>query len=188
MQFKLVLLGESGVGKSSLAVRFAKGRFHEHHELTVGTAFLTKTLNLRDAAFKLEIWDTAGQEQYRSVAPMYYRKAKAAIIVYDITKRATFEHAKEWVLEVREKEPSALIVLVGNKSDLKQHQKVESEEAAAYATENGLFSMETSAKTGDNVEEMFLTLSKKLIEDQEEHYGHNGIWLGHDDVVKKCCI
>ena len=188
MQFKLVLLGESGVGKSSLAVRFAKGRFHEHHDLTVGTAFLTKTLNLHDTTFKLEIWDTAGQELYRSVAPMYYRKAKAAIVVYDITKRATFERAKKWVLEVREKEQSALIVLVGNKGDLKQHQMVESREAATYTEENGLLFMETSAKTGENVEEMFLALSKKLTDDQENDYGPNGIWLGHDGVVKKCCI
>ncbi|PIO58398.1 Ras family protein [Teladorsagia circumcincta] len=88
-QFKLVLLGESAVGKSSLVLRFVKGQFHEYQESTIGAAFLTQTVCLDDATVKFEIWDTAGQERYHSLAPMYYRGAQAAIVVYDITNQAS---------------------------------------------------------------------------------------------------
>merc|ERR1712065_7596 len=96
-QFKLVLLGESAVGKSSLVLRFVKGQFHEYQESTIGAAFLTQTVCLDDTTVKFEIWDTAGQERYHSLAPMYYRGAQAAIVVYDITNTDTFNRAKAWV-------------------------------------------------------------------------------------------
>lgn len=89
-QFKLVLLGESSVGKSSLVLRFVKGQFHEFQESTIGAAFLTQTVQIDDTTVKFEIWDTAGQERYHSLAPMYYRGAQAAIVVYDITNKETF--------------------------------------------------------------------------------------------------
>jgi len=100
-QFKLVLLGESAVGKSSLVLRFVKGQFHEFQESTIGAAFLTQTVCLDDTTVKFEIWDTAGQERYHSLAPMYYRGAQAAIVVYDITNADTFERAKQWVKELQ---------------------------------------------------------------------------------------
>ncbi|CAK1549580.1 unnamed protein product [Leptosia nina] len=118
-QFKLVLLGESAVGKSSLVLRFVKGQFHEYQESTIGAAFLTQTLCLDDTTVKFEIWDTAGQERYHSLAPMYYRGAQAAIVVYDITNQDTFGRAKNWVKELqRQASPSIVIALAGNKNDL----------------------------------------------------------------------
>ena len=100
-QFKLVLLGESAVGKSSMALRFVNGRFSEFQENTIGAAYLTKSVVIDDNAVKFEIWDTAGQERYNSLAPMYYRGAQAAIVVYDITNADTFERAKSWVKELQ---------------------------------------------------------------------------------------
>lgn len=167
-QFKLVLLGESAVGKSSLVLRFVKGQFHEFQESTIGAAFLTQTLCLDDTTVKFEISDTAGQERYHSLAPMYYRGAQAAIVVYDITNADTFTRAKNWVKELqRQARPDIVIALAGNKSDLGQRRVVEYEEAAAYAEENGLLFMETSAKNANNVNEIFLAIARKLPRDQD---------------------
>jgi small GTP-binding protein len=162
-QFKLVLLGESAVGKSSLVLRFVKGQFHEFQESTIGAAFLTQTLVLDDTTVKFEIWDTAGQERYHSLAPMYYRGAQAAIVVYDITNADTFTRAQNWVKELqRQARPDIVIALSGNKSDLAQRRMVEYEEANAYAEENGLLFMETSAKNANNVNEIFLAIARRL--------------------------
>ncbi|XP_021562741.1 ras-related protein Rab-5C isoform X1 [Carlito syrichta] len=125
-QFKLVLLGESAVGKSSLVLRFVKGQFHEYQESTIGAAFLTQTVCLDDTTVKFEIWDTAGQERYHSLAPMYYRGAQAAIVVYDITNTDTFARAKNWVKELqRQASPNIVIALAGNKADLASKRAVE---------------------------------------------------------------
>lgn len=162
-QFKLVLLGESAVGKSSLVLRFVKGQFHEFQESTIGAAFLTQTVCLDETTVKFEIWDTAGQERYHSLAPMYYRGAQAAIVVYDIQSQDTFARAKTWVKELqRQASPNIVIALAGNKADLANKRMVEYDEAQAYAEDNGLLFMETSAKTAMNVNEIFLAIAKKL--------------------------
>jgi len=167
-QFKLVLLGESAVGKSSLVLRFVKGQFHEFQESTIGAAFLTQTVCLDDTTVKFEIWDTAGQERYHSLAPMYYRGAQAAIVVYDITNTDTFARAKTWVRELqRQARPDIVIALAGNKSDLGTRRTVEYEEANAYSEENGLLFMETSAKNANNVNEIFLAIARKLPRDSD---------------------
>jgi len=167
-QFKLVLLGESAVGKSSLVLRFVKGQFHEYQESTIGAAFLTQTVCLDDTTVKFEIWDTAGQERYHSLAPMYYRGAQAAIVVYDITNPDTFERAKNWVKELQRQARSDIVIaLAGNKSDLANRRMVEYDEASNYAEENSLLFMETSAKNANNVNEIFLEIARKLPRDAD---------------------
>eukprot|EP00299_Pterocystis_sp_00344_P002352 c12665_g1_i1.p1 GENE.c12665_g1_i1~~c12665_g1_i1.p1 ORF type:complete len:213 (+),score=36.50 c12665_g1_i1:48-641(+) len=162
-QFKLVLLGDMAVGKSSLVVRFVKGQFFDYQESTIGAAFLTHTITVDDVAVKFDIWDTAGQERYQALAPMYYRGASAAVVVYDITNDESFHRAKKWIKELqRHGIPNIVIALAGNKYDLNSKRKVETEEAQAYADENGIFFLETSAKTAYNVQEIFLGIAKKL--------------------------
>ncbi|GIL47256.1 hypothetical protein Vafri_4118 [Volvox africanus] len=158
---KLVLLGEMGSGKSSLVLRYVKGQFFDYQASTVGAAFLTKTLP--ELNVKFEIWDTAGQERYHSLAPMYYRGAAAAIIVYDITSPDSFTRAKSWVRELqRQGNPAMIMALAGNKADLESQRAVSVEEAQAYAAENGLYYLETSAKTAANVNELFEEIARKL--------------------------
>ena len=162
-QFKLVLLGESAVGKSSLVLRFVKGQFLDYQESTIGAAFLTQTVCLNDTTVKFEIWDTAGQERYHSLAPMYYRGAQAAIVVYDITNAESFDRAKNWVKELqRQGNPNIVISLAGNKIDLESRRAVATDVAQSYADENGILLMETSAKTAANVNELFVAIAKKL--------------------------
>mmetsp|Transcript_30967 Transcript_30967/g.74789 ORF Transcript_30967/g.74789 Transcript_30967/m.74789 type:complete len:158 (-) Transcript_30967:577-1050(-) len=126
-------------------------------------AFLTQTVQLDDSTVKFEIWDTAGQERYRSLAPMYYRGASAAIVVYDITNPDSFAGAKSWVKELQRRgDPNVVIALAGNKADLESRRKVEFEEANAYAEENGILHLETSAKNANNVQPLFVDIAKKL--------------------------
>lgn len=172
--FKLVLLGDASVGKSCLVVRFAKGEFYENQEPTIGAAFMTQTVQLNNTtSVKFEIWDTAGQERYRSLAPMYYRGAAAAVIVFDLTSKDSFEGAKTWVTELQGvSQPENLVIaLCGNKADLvstdsnggsSNMRQVDSETAQDYAESSGILYLETSAKSGQNVQEVFMEIARRL--------------------------
>mmetsp|Transcript_33866 Transcript_33866/g.95315 ORF Transcript_33866/g.95315 Transcript_33866/m.95315 type:complete len:208 (+) Transcript_33866:80-703(+) len=161
---KLVLLGDANVGKSSIVLRFAKDKFYERTEGTIGAAFLTKSLPVgKTNIVRFEIWDTAGQERYHSLAPMYYRDAKLAIVVYDITCMASFERAKSWVAELRETAPKEIIIaLVGNKCDLDDSREISTQEVSQYARSNELIFKESSARSGLNIMELFMTLAQKV--------------------------
>ena len=151
------------MGKSSLVLRFVKKQFFDYQESTIGAAFLTQTVHVDGYTVKFEIWDTAGQERYHSLAPMYYRGAAAAVVVYDITSAASFQRAKSWVKELqRQANPNIVIALAGNKLDLEQSRQVELSEAQQYAQEQSIDLFETSAKSNHNVTEIFQQIARKL--------------------------
>ena len=163
----MVLLGEQAVGKTSLTLRFTNDTFIPDQPATIGAAFMSKTMQLDDETIKLEIWDTAGQERYRSLTPMYYRGARAALVVYDITNFKSFEQAKSWIEELhRQAKPDIVIALAGNKSDSASNRSVTYDQALIYAEKNNLIFLETSAKTGHNVNEIFVAISKKISQDE----------------------
>lgn len=164
---KLVLLGESAVGKSSLVLQFVKGQFDDYRESTIGAAFLTQTVPVSSGNFiKFEIWDTAGQERYKSLAPMYYRSAHAAVVVYDITSAPSLVKARSWIAELqRQADPGIVVMLVGNKLDLAEaggQRQVSTEEAQKFADEEGLMFMEVSAKTAQGVKEVFDKIAERM--------------------------
>jgi small GTP-binding protein len=143
--------------------RFARGDFYEFQEPTIGAAFMTQTISLKDVNVKFEIWDTAGQERYRSLAPMYYRGAAAAVVVYDITSVESFEGAKRWVTELKGMQsPGVIIALAGNKVDQESRRVIDTETAASFARDEGILFMETSAKTGQNVIDLFNEIANRL--------------------------
>ena len=160
---KLILLGESQVGKSSLLMQFAKGQNKQLQDATIGAAFLTQNISLDEGIVKFEIWNTAGQDRYHSLAPMYYRSAKAALIVYDITRMETFNRAKLWVKELRRvASPEIVIALAGNSLGSNSSRTVAYEEANAYAEEYGLLFKEISEKDTRNVTEVFLEIAQRV--------------------------
>ncbi|KAI0081455.1 GTPase [Panus rudis PR-1116 ss-1] len=157
--FKVVLIGDSGVGKSNLLSRFTRNEFNLESKSTIGVEFATRSLNIDGKNIKAQIWDTAGQERYRAITSAYYRGAVGALLVYDISKHATYVNVTRWLKELRDHADSNIVImLVGNKSDLKHLRAVPTEEAKAFATENGLSFIETSALDASNVEAAFQTI------------------------------
>jgi len=157
--FKVVLIGDSGVGKSNLLSRFTRNEFNLESKSTIGVEFATRSINVDGKTVKAQIWDTAGQERYRAITSAYYRGAVGALLVYDIAKHATYVNVTRWLKELRDHADSNIVImLVGNKSDLKHLRAVPTEEAKAFATENGLSFIETSALDASNVEGAFQTI------------------------------
>ena len=132
--FKIVLIGDSGVGKSNLLLRYSKNQFSEDQNVTIGVEFASKTLKIENSFVKTQIWDTAGQERYRAITQAYYRNALGALMVYDITSYDSYRSIKKWMREVKDNsENGVLLILIGNKSDLKDQREVRYEEAQKFA-------------------------------------------------------
>uniref|UniRef100_A0A2P2JMU2 Ras-related protein Rab11D n=1 Tax=Rhizophora mucronata TaxID=61149 RepID=A0A2P2JMU2_RHIMU len=161
--FKVVLIGDSAVGKSQILSRFARNEFNLDSKATIGVEFQTRTLVIQHKSVKAQIWDTAGQERYRAVTSAYYRGAVGAMMVYDITKRQTFEHIPRWLEELRgHADKNIVIILIGNKTDLENQRAVPTEDATEFAQKEGLFFLETSALEATNVENAFLTVLTEI--------------------------
>eukprot|EP00891_Asterochloris_glomerata_P007985 jgi/Astpho2/7985/Aster-06575 len=167
---KLVLLGDSGVGKSCLVTQYARGSFDPDSRVTVGAAFMSQTVQLpEERSVKFEIWDTAGQERYASLANLYYRGANAACIVFDITNSESFKKAQHWANELQRNTSSSIVVmLVGNKKDLVSARAVQGEEAQEYADRMGMLFIEASAKSAEGVKDIFEILATKVLESQQQ--------------------
>ncbi|XP_063220637.1 ras-related protein Rab-37-like isoform X3 [Bacillus rossius redtenbacheri] len=164
MVHKTILLGDSGVGKTSLLVQFDTGRFQSgNFSATVGIGFTNKVVTVDGSKVKLQIWDTAGQERFRSVTHAYYRDAHALLLLYDVTSKTSFDNIRAWLGEIREyAQDDVVIMLLGNKADSGAEREVHQDEGHRLAREYNVAFMETSAKTGMNVELTFMTVARRL--------------------------
>ncbi|ESO00149.1 hypothetical protein HELRODRAFT_83286 [Helobdella robusta] len=178
-QFRLILVGDSMVGKSSLLRYFTEGIFDDSCEPTMGVDFFARLVDIKpNVRVKLQIWDTAGQERFRSITRSYYRDSVGVLLVYDITRRKTFEHLEGWLEESRLTivPHKAVYVVVGHKSDVESERQVSFKEGRSFASNNGFHFFETSAVTGNNVEEVFCTIAREIYAKV-----HKGEYLLSDD-------
>lgn len=204
--FKVILIGNAGTGKTSLIHRFVNKVYVEKYICTIGVDFFMKTFEIDKTIIKLQIWDTAGTEKYKTIAASYFRGSHAAFIVFDLTERSSFEGVQKWLDEYNKQHNpifKRMIVLIGNKNDLIDHRAISKEEVELYAKNNDMFYWETSAKEGKGVEESFMFVGQKLFEfyrttinDQAKdsivitktHSQHNYTSVLDNGVKeKKCC-
>lgn len=202
--FKVVLIGDSGVGKSNLLSRFTRNEFNLESKSTIGVEFATRSIEVDRKIIKAQIWDTAGQERYRAITSAYYRGAVGALLVYDIAKHLTYENVERWLKELRDHaDNNIVIMLVGNKSDLRHLRAVPTDEAKSFAEKNSLSFIETSALDSTNVEtafqqiltEIYKIVSQKQLKDNVEDDMqtnrmepiHVGPTQTHTEDKKPCC-
>eukprot|EP00300_Choanocystis_sp_HF-7_P009130 c16276_g1_i1.p1 GENE.c16276_g1_i1~~c16276_g1_i1.p1 ORF type:complete len:215 (-),score=59.09 c16276_g1_i1:133-744(-) len=161
---KLLLIGDSGVGKSCLLLRFSDNSFTPSFITTIGIDFKIRTIELDGKRIKLQIWDTAGQERFRTITTAYYRGAMGILLVYDVTNQETFQNIRNWMRNIEENAAETVNkILIGNKSDLEDKRQVSTQEGQALAAEFGIPFFETSAKTDENVEESFVTMARDIM-------------------------
>ena len=194
--FKILLIGDLGVGKSCVILRYVEGDFPGNIMSSIGVAFKTKQIELEDRLIKMQIWDTAGHEKFRTITTSYYKSAHAIIILYDITQKSSFDHIKNWITEIDKfGKQGVLKVIVGNKLDLENNRKIKKEDAENLALKYGVKLWEVSAKDNTNVEEMFLDTIKTLMEKNSKIISegssmNNNILLNKNTKTKKkkkCC-
>jgi len=166
--FKLLIIGDSGVGKSSLLVRFADNHFSGNYITTIGVDFKIRTIDIGGERVKLQIWDTAGQERFRTITSTYYRGTHGVIVVYDVTSGESFANVKRWLHEIDANCDVVNRILVGNKNDDPDRKVVLTEDARRFADQMGIQLFETSAKDNINVEEMFRSVTTLVLKSKKE--------------------
>ena len=198
-KLKIVVVGDSGVGKTNLIHRFISNSFIENSKATVGVEFTSKSYKINEHIFKIEIWDTAGQERYKSITAVYYKGAKGALLVYDTTSKETFDNIDKWMEEIKDKTTNDIkIMIIGNKIDLKGYKEVPNEDGINKAKTFGVPIMETSALDATNVNQAFNDLLKEIYKDMKNKIkkgdntsseNNDGMQLDTDNKKKKsgCC-
>ena len=177
---KYIIIGDSAVGKSNMLLRYIHDRFNEEFHSTIGVEFGAKNIQIDGKVFRIQIWDTAGQETFRSITRAYYKNSVCAFVVYDISNRATFDNIKSWVEDCKRLSPkSVLMILVGNKTDLEERREVSYNEGSIFAQKNGMLFFECSAKTGNNVEKIFMESTQEI---------YSRIKKGFYDLENENCI
>ena len=202
MMVKVILIGDSGVGKTNIMSKYLKNTFMENSKATVGVEFGSKLFNHQGHKIKAQIWDTAGQEKYKAITGAYYKGSKGAFVVYDITRKDTFESVEKWVNDLKVTgDPRITVLLIGNKSDLEDRREVSKEQGEEKAKSQGCAFMETSALSGNNIEKAFETMVKEIYEkfsndtsgDDQLDSGEKGEDIkldnkdGQNKEKKKCC-
>ena len=183
---KYIIIGDSAVGKSNILTQYVYEKFSEEFQSTLGVEFAAKNAVIDNKIYRIQIWDTAGTESFRSITRAYYKNSVCAFIVYDITKRETFENVQVWLDDIKNQCPqTVLLVLVGNKLDLENERQISYEEGESFAQKNNMYFFETSAKTGVNIENLFLKSAETINERiQEDFYdlstGNCGIKIGNE--------
>ena len=163
--YKYIIIGDSNVGKSCILLQFTQNEFDQNKENTVGVEFGNKIISVEGTRVKLQIWDTAGQEQFKSITRSYYRAVAGALLVYDVTNEESFENVRKWLDEARvNANPELVVILCGNKTDLGEKRKVSSERGKKLASENNILFMECSAKSRINIDELFFKAAKRILE------------------------
>ncbi|KAM3146971.1 hypothetical protein pb186bvf_000687 [Paramecium bursaria] len=181
LMFKFIIIGDVGVGKSCIVLRLTENNVRETHEPTIGVEFGAKIMKVDDTNIKLQIWDTAGQENFRSIIRSYYRSAIGALLVYDITKRETFHNLQIWMDEIRNNgNPNMVIMLIGNKVDKQIEREVTFEEGLEFSKTHKLMFMETCATNGTNVESSFYYATLQILRDIQDQK----IFVGQDPGIK----
>ena len=160
---KFVIIGDSGVGKSNILLRYINNTFSDEFKATVGVEFGAKNIEINKRIYRVQIWDTAGQENFRSIARAYYKNSVCACVVYDITNRASFDSVQSWIDDCSKQTPkTVLLILIGNKNDLNDKREVQYEEGAEFAQKRNMIFLETSAKTGNNINDIFEKSIKQI--------------------------
>ena len=168
---KYIIIGDAAVGKSNLLLRYVHGQFKPEYQLTIGVEFGAKNINISSKVFRIQIWDTAGQENFRSITRAYYKNSVCALVVYDISSRDSFNNVTSWIEDCKNQSPKTIfMVLVGNKCDLEDKRQVSYEEGKEYADKNELLFFESSAKDGINVNEIFENSAKEIAKKIEQGY------------------
>jgi len=169
--FKYIIIGDAAVGKSNLLLRYAHGQFKPEYQLTIGVEFGAKNVEINNKVYRIQIWDTAGQENFRSITRAYYKNSVCALVVYDISSRDSFNNVSTWIDDCKNQSPKTIfMVLVGNKSDLSDRRQVNTEEGQELADKYGMLFYETSAKDGTNVDKIFSESANKIAQNIDQGY------------------